>query len=82
MAGSTKNTFCIQYWKVGEAHNPKVLKRINKNGVPISTTLFSEVYFYKDGPEAFADCRLLMERGYDVKIRKCNYLDNNLFWLI
>lgn len=82
MAGSTKNTFCIQYWKVEEPQYPKVLRRINKNGVPVSTKVYQEVYFYRDAAEAMSDCRFLMERGYNVKIRKCNRLKETLFWLV
>jgi hypothetical protein len=82
MAGSTKNTFCIQYWKVSDPSNPKVLRRINKNGTPISTTYYDQVYFYSSVKEAISDCRLLMDNGYDIKIRKCNRLKENLFWLV
>ena len=43
---SKRNTFCIQYWKMGDAANPKVMRRINANGVVVSAKTYSEVFFY------------------------------------
>lgn len=76
------NTFCIQYWKVKKAHEPKVLRRINKNGTPVSTTKYSEVLFYRDIRYALDDARHLMEMGYETKVRKCCKNVNDKFWLI
>jgi hypothetical protein len=79
MAGSWKNTYCIQFWKTTDV---KVLKRINKNGTPVSTKKYSEVFFYTDLQDAMPDARLLMEKGYDIKIRKCCEGNNDTLWLI
>jgi hypothetical protein len=82
MESSTKNTFCIQYWKVSEPSDVKVLRRINKNGRPISTKKYSEVFFYTNLKDAMPDARFLMENGYDIKIRKCCLGKNDNFWLM
>lgn len=71
MERSTKNTFCIQYWKILDVTDVKVLRRINKNGTPISTKKYSEVFFYSNLQDAMPDARFLMEHDYDIKIRKC-----------
>lgn len=82
MPGATaKNTFCIEYYKQGQ-DKPKVLRRINKNGTLVSTIYYDEVRFYTDIRDAMEEGRLIMDLGYDVKIRKCNRLNENLFWLI
>ena len=79
MAGSWKNTYCIQFWKTTDF---KVLKRINKNGIPVSTKKYSEVFFYTNLQEAMPDARFLMDNGYDIKIRKCCEGKNDTLWLI
>ena len=77
------NTFCIQYWKpFGSLEQPKVMRRINKNGIVISTKKFSEVFMYASLQDAWEDTQWLMEHGFDVKIRKCNPGRNDHFWLI
>lgn len=82
MESSTKNTFCIQYWKVSKPSDVKVLRRINKNGAPVSTKKYSEVFFYDGLKSAIPDARHLMETGYDIKIRKCCMGSNDNFWLM
>ena len=82
MKSSTKNTFCIQYWKLTDIADVKVLRRINKNGVPVSTKKYSEVFFYTKLQDAMPDARHLMENGYDIKIRKCCKGKNDSFWLM
>jgi hypothetical protein len=82
MESSTKNTFCIQYWKVLDPKDVKVLRRINKNGTPVSTKKYSEVFFYTNLKDAIPDARFLMENGYDIKIRKCCKGTNDNFWLM
>ena len=79
---STQNTFCIQYWKSGDAAHPKVMRRINTNGVVVSAKYYSEVFFYSNLQKAFPDAKWLQENGYDIKIRKCNLGRNDSFWLI
>jgi hypothetical protein len=82
MESSYKNTFCIQYWKLTDIADVKVLRRINKNGVPVSTKKYSEVFFYTKLQDAMPDARHLMENGYDIKIRKCCKGKNDSFWLM
>jgi hypothetical protein len=82
MAGSWKNTYCIQVWKNNNLKDTKVLKRINKNGTAVLTKKYSEVFFYTNLQEAMPDARLLMEKGYDIKIRKCCEGNNDTLWLI
>lgn len=82
MAGSWKNTYCIQFSKSTDYAETKVLKRINKNGTPVSTKKYSEVFFYTNLQEAMPDARFLMDRGYDVRIRKCCEGNNDNYWLI
>jgi len=43
---------------------------------------YSEVFFYTNLQEAMPDARLLMENGYDIKIRKCCEGNNDTLWLI
>jgi hypothetical protein len=82
MAGSWKNTYCIQFWKGSDLSETKVLKRINKNGTAVSTKKYSEVFFYANLQDAMPDARTLMENGYDIKIRKCCEGNNDKLWLI
>lgn len=82
MESSHKNTFCIQYWKLTDIADIKVLRRINKNGTPVSTKKYSEVFFYAKLQDAMPDARHLMENGYDIKIRKCCKGKNDSFWLM
>jgi uncharacterized protein YqkB len=81
---STQQTFCILYWKIvdGPTAEKKVLRRINSNGVPISTKKYSEVFFYSDVRHTLVHARFLFDHGYDVKVRKCNKANNNKMWLI
>ena len=79
---STQNTFCIQYWKQGDAAHPKVMRRINTNGVVVSAKTYSEVFFYGTLKEAWADARWFQDNGYDIKVAKCNKGRNDSFWLI
>jgi len=81
-ACSTQNTFCIQYWKIGDAANSKVMRRVNSNGVVVSAKTYEEVFFYTDLRESMIDARWFQDNGYDIKIRKCNKGRNNSFWLI
>jgi hypothetical protein len=82
MKSSTKNTFCIQYWKLTDIASMKVLRRINKDGTPVSTKKYSEVFFYTNLKDAIPDARYLIEHGYDIKIRKCCKAKNDSFWLL
>lgn len=79
---STQNTFCIQYWPYRSVEKPKVLRRINKNGVVVSTKKYSEVFFYTSLQDTWEDCQWLMDHGYDIKIRKCCRGKNDKFWLM
>jgi tRNA-binding EMAP/Myf-like protein len=79
---SKKNTFCIQYWKQGDPVNPKVMRRINSDGMVVSAKTYDEVFFYSDLKSAFPDAKWLQDNGFDIKIRKCNLGRNNKFWLI
>jgi hypothetical protein len=82
MESSYKNTFCIQYWKLTDIADVKVLRRINKNGTSVSTKKYSEVFFYANLKDAMPDARYLMDNGYDIKIRKCCKGKNDSFWLM
>lgn len=77
---SNKNTFCIQYWKIGS--DPKVMRRINSNGMVISAKKYSEVFFFGSLKDAWEDATWLQENGFDIKIRKCNLGRNDSFWLV
>jgi hypothetical protein len=79
---SKMNTFCIQYWPFGSVEQPKVMRRINKNGIIISTKKFSEVFMYTSLQDTWEDCQWLMDNGFDIKVRKCNLGRNDKFWLI
>jgi len=79
---STQNTFCIQYWPFASVEQPKVLRRINKNGIVISTKKYSEVFFYTSLQDTWDDCKWLMDHGFDIKVRKCCRGKNDKFWLM
>lgn len=81
-ASSTTNTFCIQYWPVNALNKPKVMRRINSNGVVVSAKTYDEVFFYSSLQEAWQDAVWLQENGYDIKIRKCCKGRNGSFWLM
>ncbi|CAF34253.1 hypothetical protein S-PM2d188 [Synechococcus phage S-PM2] len=81
-ASSKTNTFCIQYWHLGSNEKPKVLRRINTNGVVISAKKYSEVFMYSSLQDTWQDSTWLIENGYDIKIRKCNKGKNDTFWLM
>ncbi|ADO99326.1 hypothetical protein Np050604_226 [Cyanophage S-RIM44] len=76
------NTFCIQYWKVGDAANPKVMRRINADGMVISAKKYDEVFFYNRMEHAIDDMRWFYDNGFDGKIKKCCKGRNGNFWLI
>lgn len=78
---SKQNTFCIQYW-TKENLSPKVMRRINSNGVVVSAKKYSEVFFFGSLKEAWQDARWLQDNGYQIKIRKCNKGRNDSFWLM
>ena len=80
---SKAQTFCILYWKKSDGlkADKKVLRRINANGVPVSTKKYSEVFFYMDVRHTLVHAQFLLEHGYDVKIHKCNRKGNDKFWL-
>ena len=75
---------CLLYWKMDNTKPPcdqKVLRRINSNGVPISTMKYSEVFMYASIPDALVHGKFLLSRGYDVKIMSCNPRKKDKFWL-
>ena len=80
---SQQQTFCISYYKIsdGPTSEKKVLRRINSNGVPISTKKYSEVFFYEDVRHTLVHARFLQDHGYNVTIRKCNKASNDKIWL-
>ena len=59
----------------------KVLRRINSNGVPVSTKKYSEVFMYGSVQDALVHGKFLLRHGYDVKIMTCNPRKNDKFWL-
>lgn len=79
---STYNTFCIQYWPINMPNKPKVMRRINANGVVVSANKYSEVFMFDSLQDAWDDCKWFYEHGYDCKIRKCCLNKNDTFWLI
>ena len=81
---SKRQTFCILYWRKDEGlkADKKVLRRINSNGVPISTKKYSEVFFYMDVRHTLVHAQWLLKAGYDVKIHKCNRKGEDKFWLV
>ena len=81
---SLQRRYCILYWKMEKGippRNTKVLRRINSNGVPISTTLYSEVFMYGSVQDALVHGKFLLSKGYDVKIMTCNPRGKKGFWL-
>ena len=70
--GTPYNTFAIRYYKEGHPEDGKVLRRINKNGVPISTEWYDEIKFYRSFDHAAPVARQLIESGYYAEVRKCN----------
>lgn len=59
----------------------KVLRRINANGVPISTKKYSEVFMYGSVDDALVHGKFLLKNNYDVKIMTCNPRGKDKFWL-
>lgn len=80
---SVDQAFCILFWKMsdGPACEKKVLRRINSNGVPVSTQKYSEVFLYRSVSDALVHGKFLISRKYDVKIMTCNPRGNDKFWL-
>ena len=81
---SLQRRYCILFWKKEKGVPPrdtKVLRRINSNGVPISTKKYSEVFMYASVPDALIHGKFLLNHGYDVKIMTCNPRKNDKFWL-
>jgi hypothetical protein len=79
---STRQTFCILYWKANDPMGEKrVLRRINSNGTPVSTKKYSEVFFYNDVRHAMPHAKFLLDSGWNVDVKKCNYNKNDKFWL-
>ena len=77
------NRLCIEYWDIKEYKTPpKVLRRINKNNILISTTKFSEVMMFNSLREAMPIAKLILSfGGFDVKIRYCNPGNEDEFYL-
>jgi hypothetical protein len=77
------NRFCIEYWHLkGEKDGTKVLRRINSNGTLVSTKKYSEVLFFNTLREAMPTAKSILEKGgYDLKIRYCNLLNEDNFYL-
>lgn len=81
---SLQRRYCILYWKMEKGVPPrdtKVLRRINSNGVPISTKKYSEVFMYGSVQDALVHGKFLLKHNYDVKIMTCNPMKNDKFWL-
>jgi len=80
---STDQSYCILFWKIsdGPACKKKVLRRINSNGVPVSTEKYSEVFLYRNVSDALVHGKFLLSRKYDVKIMTCNKRGKDKFWL-
>ena len=81
---SLQRRYCILYWKMEKGvppHDQKVLRRINSNGVPISTKKYSEVFMYSSVQDALVHGKFLLSKNYDVKIMTCNPRKNDKFWL-
>ena len=79
---SVMNTFCIQYWPINEPNKPKVMRRINSNGVVVQAKKYSEVFMFDSLQAAWADCKWFYEHGYDCKVRKCALNKQDTFWLL
>jgi hypothetical protein len=80
---STNQSYCLLFWKMsdGPACDKKTLRRINSNGVPISTQKYSEVFLYGSVSDALIHGKYLLSRNYDVKIMTCNKRGVDKFWL-
>jgi len=80
---STNQSYCLLFWKMsdGPASDKKALRRINSNGVPISTQKYSEVFLYGSVSDALIHGKYLLSRKYDVKIMTCNKRGVDKFWL-
>ena len=80
---SLDQSYCLLFWKMsdGPACFKKVLRRINANGVPVSTLKYSEVFKYRSVADALIHGKFLLSRGYDVKIMTCNRRGKDKFWL-
>jgi hypothetical protein len=81
---SLQRKYCILYWKIVPATPPcdqKVLRRINSNGIPVSTKKYSEVFMYANLQDALTHGKFLLSRDYDVKIMTCNPRGKDKFWL-
>jgi uncharacterized protein YqkB len=80
---SQDQAYCILFWKMsdGPACKKKVLRRINSNGVPVSTEKYSEVFLYRSVSDALVHGKFLLSRKYDVKIMTCNKRGVDKFWL-
>lgn len=77
-----QNTFCIQYWVMGNPINPKVLKEINEEGSPESTQMWDEVRFFDSLQDAMPVCKDMLSKGWDIKVRKCCEGRDGYFWLM
>ena len=80
---SKDQAYCILFWKMsdGPKADKKVLRRINSNGVPVSTQKYSEVFFYRNVSDALVHGKFLLSRKYDVKIMSCHKRGVDKFWL-
>jgi len=77
-----QNTYCIQYWKVGEPETLRVLRYFREDMTPVCTKKYSEVLFYDTLKDALEDARYLMDHGYGVNFKKCNRARGESFWLV
>ena len=81
---SRDQSFCILFWKMADGPatpDKKVLRRINSNGVPISTQKYSEVFKYGSVSDALVHGKYLLSKDYNVKIMTCNIRGKDKFWL-
>ncbi|AMO43233.1 hypothetical protein R1080702_228 [Cyanophage S-RIM32] len=80
---SRDHNYCLLFWKMsdGPACKKKVLRRINSNGVPVSTEKYSEVFMYGSVADALVHGKFLISRGYDLKIMSCNRRGKDKFWV-
>lgn len=80
---SRDQSFCLLFWKMadGPKSDKKVLRRINSNGVPVSTQKYSEVFMYRSVADALIHGKFLISKGYDVKIMTCNKRGKDKFWV-
>ena len=70
--GTPYNTYAIRYYRMGHPEESRTLRRVNKNGVPISTEWYDEVTFFRSFSHAAPVARELIESGYYAEVRKCN----------